>query len=108
MRRTAKASLERRGYDIVLAENGVEGLRIFQALSGKISLVLLDIEMPLMDGPTMLAALRQIDPNVRCCFISGYTGYTTEQLAGMRAVGLIEKPFQLQALADTVKAMLGT
>ena len=57
VRRTAKASLERRGYDIILAENGTEGLQIFQALSGKISLVLLDLTMP---GPGGEEVLRQI------------------------------------------------
>jgi CheY-like chemotaxis protein len=107
VRRLVEETLTREGFDVHGVPDGPAALALYPSLQGSIALVLLDIEMPLMDGPTTLAALRQIDPKVRCCFISGYSGYSAEQLAAMAAIGLIEKPFQLQTLPDTVKAMLG-
>jgi signal transduction histidine kinase len=57
VRRTAKATLERNGYDILLAENGFEGVQLFQALANKICAVLLDLNMPGLGGEE---TLRQI------------------------------------------------
>jgi DNA-binding NtrC family response regulator len=54
VRRTAKATLERARYDMILAENGREGIEAFRALEGKIAAVLLDLTMPLMNGEQIL------------------------------------------------------
>src|SRR5580658_4332155 len=65
VRRTAKATLERCGYDIVLAENGSEGVQLFQTLAGKISAVLLDLTMPGMGGEETLRRIQQIRPDAK-------------------------------------------
>jgi CheY-like chemotaxis protein len=65
--------------------------------------VLLDVRMPELDGPGTLAALQTLDPQVRCCFMSGYLGgYTEERLLSLGAAAVLPKPFQL---ANTVRLL---
>jgi len=69
--------------------------------------VLLDVRMPEMDGPQTLAALRSINPEVRCCFMSGHTGdYSAEQLLELGASHVFQKPFGLSELAWTLQRLL--
>jgi DNA-binding response OmpR family regulator len=68
---------------------------------------LLDVRLPDMSGPEVLKELRQRDPSVRCCFMSGDTGKVTpEELLELGAIGLIEKPFDFQALTAHVRQLL--
>jgi CheY-like chemotaxis protein len=99
VRRTAKASLERRGYDIVLAENGVEGLRIFQALAGKISLVLLDLTMPGPGGEEVLRQIKSIRPETKVLLSSGYNEVEViQRFTGKGLAGFLQKPYTSAAL----------
>jgi DNA-binding response OmpR family regulator len=65
-----------------------------------IDVVLLDVRMPDQDGPETLAALRELDPQVTCCFMSGDTGeYTEENLLDLGVVAVFQKPFRMSELA---------
>jgi CheY-like chemotaxis protein len=66
---------------------------------------LLDVKMPGLDGRQALAALREIDPGVRCVFMTGYAaGPLAEELLALGAEQVVEKPFlDLAALAGTLR-----
>src|SRR5262245_41085499 len=60
---------------------GHEAVTLYERHRGEIQLVLLDVNMPTIDGPATLTRLRQVAPEVRVCFMSGATGnYTVEGL----------------------------
>src|SRR4051794_5856546 len=77
-------ALRRRGLAVLSARTGAEAVQMYRSCGGAFSVVLLDVIMPPPDGPQTFAALRQIDPHVRCCFMSGSIGdYSGEQLLAM-------------------------
>ncbi len=90
-------ALDLRGYDVFLACNGLEGLHVLggQVVEG----ILLDIQMPEMDGPTMLDELRWLGYQTPVVVMSGdLNGSTLRQLAKEGAQGFMFKPFSLPAL----------
>ncbi len=107
VRRTAKASLERRGYDIVLAENGVEGIQLFRALSGKISLVLLDLTMPGPGGEEVLRQIKTIRSETKVILSSGYNEVEViQRFTGKGLAGFLQKPYTSAALVEKVSRVL--
>ncbi len=66
-----RAGLSSRGYKVLVAGNGVEALDVL-AEHGHVDLVVSDVVMPEMDGPTLFKELRARDPNVKIIFVSGY------------------------------------
>jgi CheY-like chemotaxis protein len=107
VRRTAKTALERGGYDIILAENGREGVEVFRALNGKIGAVLLDLTMPGMNGEEVLARLKDIRPDVKVVLSSGFNeSDVIQQFTGKGLAGFIQKPYTAASLARTMAAAL--
>lgn len=101
LRTLLKTILLRQGFRVWDCPSGEDALAVYLRYQKDIAVVLLDVCMPGLDGPGTLAALRRIDPGVRACFISGYTGsYTIEDLLGMGALRFFEKPFQIHPLVD--------
>ena len=68
----ARRILESYGYDVLTAENGRQGLKIFQQRSRDIDLVLLDKTMPDLDGEETFRAMKAIEPNLLAILTSGY------------------------------------
>ena len=95
--------LEQRGVQVWAAANGRQAVDLFQQHRERISLVLLDVLMPGIDGPGTLEALQREDPNVLACFMSGNTGvYTVEELIRRGAAHVIAKPFRLDELCQVL------
>jgi CheY-like chemotaxis protein len=93
------AALEGAGFAVWLASSGREGAALYLAHRPAIDAVLLDVRMPVGDGPATLAAIRTLDPEVTCCFMTADTGqYTEEQLLDLGAAALVQKPFRLGEL----------
>src|SRR5690606_26175036 len=65
-------ALTSRGYEVFEATSGTEALEIFKELDGQVDIVVSDVVMPEMDGPTLLTKLREIQPDIRFIFVSGY------------------------------------
>ena len=65
-------ALTSRGYTVHEASSGVEALEVWHELEGKIDIVVSDVVMPEMDGPTLLGELRKIRPDIKFIFVSGY------------------------------------
>jgi CheY-like chemotaxis protein len=99
LRRLLKVVLEQRGYRVFLAATGDKALEVFRRHWRSIRLVLLDIHLPGRDGPATLDALRALDPQVRCCFLSGdLGGYTEEALRQRGALAVFPKPYDMPRL----------
>nr|WP_245412380.1 response regulator [Notoacmeibacter ruber] len=100
-------ALSTRGYDVHEASTGVEALEIFDELDGQVDIVVSDVVMPEMDGPTLLRELRKRNDTVKFIFVSGYAEEAfAKNLPEDAAFGFLAKPFSLKQLAATVKEML--
>jgi DNA-binding NtrC family response regulator len=91
----------RQGFEVWSTSSGAAAVDLYRRHQEHIALALLDVRMPKMDGPQVLAELRQVNPGVRACFMSGFTGGTSpEELLSCGALKLFEKPFQVPALGE--------
>lgn len=87
-------ALQGYGFTIHLARDGRQALEVYRREQQTIALVLLDIQMPEMDGPQTLTELRKINPAIVYCFMSGGVGtYTVAELLDMGPVAFLPKPF---------------
>jgi anti-anti-sigma factor len=102
------AHLRNEGYQVWLAGHGHQAVELFQRHREATALVLLDVLMPGLDGPRTLAALQQLCPTVRCCFMTGDpTPYPGEALLQMGAVRVFRKPFAFTGVIDTLHQLAG-
>jgi two-component system cell cycle sensor histidine kinase/response regulator CckA len=100
-------ALTSRGYTVHEASSGVEALEIFKELDGKVDIVVSDVVMPEMDGPTLLGELRKIQPGIKFVFVSGYAEDAfAKNLPQDAHFGFLPKPFSLKQLATVVKDMI--
>jgi two-component system cell cycle sensor histidine kinase/response regulator CckA len=107
VRRGGKRMLQTRGYDVHEAGNGVEALEILAELKGKVDIVVSDVVMPEMDGPTLLRELRKDYPDIKFIFVSGYAEDAfAKNLPEGAKFGFLPKPFSLKQLATSVREML--
>ena len=95
------------GLNTELARDGYEGIDLFRAHPADFDIVLLDMTMPRLSGEETLELLREIRPDVRVLFMSGYNRKeVVDTLAGVGPLGFIQKPFTLEALRENLQAML--
>jgi len=100
--------LRSRGYNVIEAANGIEALEVLEDQDGAIDLVVSDVVMPEMDGPTMLAAMRKRNPDLRIIFVSGYAEDAFEKsLPDNEQFAFLPKPFTLSQLVEAVKETMG-
>jgi two-component system, OmpR family, response regulator len=104
--RLLQMALRPSGFTIWRARSGAEAVALYRDLFAHIDLVLLDVQMPDADGPQTLQALQQLNPEVRCCFMSGHTGqYDFDDLTGLGALQVFAKPFELGVMAATLRQL---
>ena len=90
------------------ATTGVEALELVAADTGVIDIVVSDVVMPEMDGPTMLIELRKKTPDLKVIFVSGYPDDRFKTGLDPNAqFAFLPKPFTLPQLAAKVKEELG-
>jgi two-component system, cell cycle sensor histidine kinase and response regulator CckA len=95
--------LSSRGYTVLEAGNGVEAIEAFDK-HGHVDLVVSDVVMPEMDGPTLLKELRRRDPSVKIIFVSGYAEEAfSKNLPDQEQYAFLAKPFTLKQLVAEVK-----
>jgi DNA-binding NtrC family response regulator len=100
--------LPRLGFNVWSADGGHAGLVTYERHRDRIDLVLLDIRMPVLDGPATLRELRRLDGNVTCCFMTGHSGlYTPDALRDLGAVAVFEKPFDFAELDRSLRRIVG-
>lgn len=109
VRTVARLILEKAGYRVITASDGVEAEEIFAESGGGISLVLLDMTMPHRDGAETYTQLRRVDPGVRVILTSGYSeSDATARFAGKGLAGFIQKPYTPGELVGLVRRVLGS
>ena len=100
-------ALQSRGYTVHEASSGVEALEVMEELGGQVDIVVSDVVMPEMDGPTLLKELRAKYGDIRFIFVSGYAEDAfAKNLPPDSKFGFLPKPFSLKQLAAAVKDML--
>jgi two-component system cell cycle sensor histidine kinase/response regulator CckA len=101
-------ALTSRGYTVLEAASGVEALEVVEKAGGKIDLIVSDVVMPEMDGPTMFGELRKRGLKCRVIFVSGYAEEAfAKNLPEGEDFGFMPKPFTLKQLIEAVKANMG-
>jgi PAS domain S-box-containing protein len=107
LRYLARQFLEKQGYRVIEAADGVVAVQIAVAHSGVIHLLLTDVIMPGMNGRELAQRMAEIRPNTKVLYMSGYTenviGHNGTLDAGVR---LLQKPFTLRDLKSKVREVL--
>ena len=107
VRSFAVRALRSRGFEVLEASNGAEALEMIEADEVKLDIVVSDVVMPEVDGPTLLKTLRKTHPDLKFVFMSGYPNDAFR--AGLNAeekFGFLPKPFSLAQLVGKVKEEL--
>jgi len=108
VRLVLRSWLRWKGFEVWTAVDGREAVYLYRRHQYVITVVLLDVIMPEMDGPQTLTALQQINPNVQCCFMTGQPlSQTGRDLLLLGAVRVFRKPFALTELVDTFNRLAG-
>ncbi|WP_257169035.1 cell cycle histidine kinase CckA [Bradyrhizobium sp. SRS-191] len=96
--------LRSRGYSVIEASNGIEAMEALEECNGELDLVVSDVVMPEMDGPTLLKVMREKNPDIKIIFVSGYAEDAFEKsLPENQQFAFLPKPFTLSQLVAAVK-----
>lgn len=107
VRAFAARALASRGYTVHEASTGIEALELMEEIDDTIDLVISDVMMPEMDGPTLLKNLRKTQPELKIIFVSGYAEDAfAKNLDENETFSFLPKPFSLKQLATAVKEVL--
>jgi two-component system cell cycle sensor histidine kinase/response regulator CckA len=107
VRAVAERALTRAGYTVTVAADGDEGLDIVQG-GGVFDLIVSDVVMPAMDGPSMIREIRKLAPGMPVLFMSGYAEEQLRNEIGIADVHFLPKPFSVQQIGDKVGAVLAS
>ncbi len=98
-----------RGYTVLEAANGVEAMEILEKKDGAVDLVVSDVVMPEMDGPTLLKEMRVRNPELKIIFVSGYAEEAFQKsLPENEQFAFLAKPFTLKQLVAAVKETMAS
>jgi len=107
VRSFATLALSMRGYTVLEANGGERALEIVHQNKGRISLLVTDVIMPGMDGPTLAKRVKEICPDLKVIFISGYAEDAFKRAdEKTESIHFLPKPFTLKQLAAKVKDVL--
>ena len=105
VRGVAERALSRHGYTVITADNGEDALEILHG-GQQIDLLVSDVVMPGMDGPTMVAEARKDQPDLKVLFMSGYAEEQLRKSLNVDNASFLPKPFSVQELAEAAKRAL--
>jgi DNA-binding NtrC family response regulator len=100
--RACSIAIEAAGFRLLIAEDGVAGLQLFEDRKDEICLVLSDVVMPRMNGISMAEAILAIDADARILLMSGYSDQAS-QLQSQTRFAFIRKPFIHTVLIDKIR-----
>ncbi len=107
IRRIAQQTLERFGYRVLTAEHGADAIAQFAKRGSEIAVVLVDMLMPILDGPATVLALRALDPHVRIIVSSGVAPSTyVLQAARAGVTHFVHKPYSASELLTVIASCL--
>ena len=100
-------ALRNKGYTVLEAKSGEGALEMIRSAEGTIDLLITDVVMPRMDGPALVRQVREIHPDMKVVFISGYAEDAFRQrLDSDSEIHFLPKPFNLKQLAGKVKEVI--
>ena len=105
VRGVAERALTRHGYQVITADNGEDALEVL-ATGQEIALLISDVVMPAMDGPTMVREARKTRPDLKILFMSGYAEEQLRKSIDIDNVAFLPKPFSVQELAEAARRAL--
>ncbi len=105
VRAVAERALTRQGYTVMTAENGEAALDLLNR-NGRPDLLISDVVMPTMDGPTMVRHVRDRYPDLPIIFMSGYAEEQLRKSIDLDNVAFLPKPFSVQQLAEAARDVL--
>jgi PAS domain S-box-containing protein len=107
VRSVAKHMLERRGYSVLLANDGAEGLKLFQREHERLALAFVDLTMPNVGGEETIRAFERIAPNFSTILMSGFSEQELAlRITDGRRCGFIQKPFRIEELDKALRRAL--
>jgi two-component system cell cycle sensor histidine kinase/response regulator CckA len=105
VRGVAERALTRHGYTVLTADNGEEALEVIRR-GEPIDLLISDVVMPGMDGPTMVEHARKERADLKVLFMSGYAEEQLRESLNVDNAQFLPKPFSVQDLAEATKRAL--
>mgnify|MGYP006267233723 CR=1 FL=1 len=107
VRELARDILKRYGYSVLTAAGGEEAVKLYQRHRGQVDAVVLDIQMPDVDGAEAFRRIRDIDPSARIILSSGYDQErSAEKLMHSGAAAFVQKPYRIAELLKAVRDVL--
>lgn len=105
VRAVAERALTRAGYSVTPASDGDEGLEIVRS-GAQFDLIVSDVVMPALDGPSMVREIRKLNPQIPVLFMSGYAEEQLRKEIDITDVRFLPKPFTVQQITEKVGAVL--
>jgi two-component system, cell cycle sensor histidine kinase and response regulator CckA len=100
-------ALRNKGYKVIEAKSGEAALEVITSGTEKVELLITDVVMPRMDGPNLVKHVRELYPDMKVIFISGYTEDAfRKRLDHDTDIHFLPKPFSLKQLAGKVKEVM--
>ncbi len=107
IREIVKESLEAFGYIALIAENGADAIAKFAAANGRVSVVITDMQMPVMNGPATIPAYKSIKPDIKIIAMSGVQSNVKITAAVRKEINsFLQKPFTAHSLLTTLNDVL--
>ncbi len=107
MRKLLEVALSRHGFRVRVTADGHEAVQLYETHKDDIDAVVLDVRMPIYDGPKTLADLQRVNPQVRAVFVTGFPGeHNVEDLLARGAAGVFQKPFSLLDLVAFLRKLI--
>ncbi len=106
VRMFASRALKNKGYNVHEANSGEAAFELFEKIEDELDLVISDVVMPIMDGPTLVRKIRETNQKLKVIFISGYAEDAFDKTPGDDDFNFLPKPFSLKQLAEQVKEVL--
>ncbi|WP_375270440.1 response regulator [Sphingomonas sp.] len=107
VRAIAERALTRQGYTVLAADHGEAALELLETAE-RPSLIVSDVMMPVMDGPTLARAVRERYPDIPILFMSGYAEEQLRRSIDLDNVAFLPKPFSVQQLAEAARDALAS
>jgi len=103
VRESVSAILSSLGHEILQANDGLEALRIYRSMQGEISLIIMDVVMPRMDGIAASKIIKTVNPSAKVILMSGYS---EQFVADGSPDAFLPKPFRSKDLTVTIERVL--
>jgi PAS domain S-box-containing protein len=102
-----RETLQTAGFRVLAGTDGVDALQIAEQHRGPIQLLVTDVIMPRMSGPELAKCLKEVRPEIRVLYLSGYTDDKLDSVSKLdRELALMQKPFDLRELIEKIREIL--